>query len=294
MKQRDNVETTTEDTSANTHENDLADVLAKALPFARELAREAGALLREYQAGEFAIEFKGAVDLVTDADKASEKLIAGRIRETFPTHRLIGEEGATASPAADNSPFGWAVDPLDGTTNFAHRYQHFAVSICLEHLGEPVLGVVYDPTRDELFEAVTGSGATLNGVPLHVSTMKILGQSLLATGFSYDISAREESSALWLAFNNATQGLRRDGSAALDMCWVAAGRLDGFFERPVNSYDVGAGVVIVREAGGVVSSLEHDDYDLYGTEVLASNGILHAPIRELIASTLATARAANA
>ena len=290
---RDDVETTSAETKETTEGTDLAKVLAKALPFASALAREAGALLREYQAGEFAIEFKGAVDLVTDADKASEKLIAGSIRETFPTHRLIGEEGAVAPPVADDSPFGWVVDPLDGTTNFAHRYPHFAVSICLEHLGEPVLGVVYDPMRDELFAAVTGSGATLNGVPMQVGTQGSLVQSLLATGFSYDVTARAESTTLWVAFNNAAQGLRRDGAAALDMCWVAAGRLDGYFERPVNSYDVGAGVVIVREAGGVVTSLERDAYALYGNEVLATNVNLLAPMRELIAATLATTRTAN-
>lgn len=290
--------TTAETTSAATatttaQESDLAVVLAQALPFASALALEAGALLREYQAGEFAIEFKGAVDLVTDADKASEKLIAGRIRETFPAHRLIGEEGAAASSAADDSPFGWVVDPLDGTTNFAHRYPHFAVSICLEHKGEPVVGVVYDPMRDELFAAASGGGATLNGMPMQVGTQGSLVQSLLATGFSYDVTAREESTALWVAFNNGAQGLRRDGAAALDMCWVAAGRLDGYFERPVNSYDVGAGVVIVREAGGVVTSLERDAYELYGNEVLATNVNLLAPMRELIAATLATTRAAN-
>lgn len=290
---RDSVETTSEETTAITQATDLTEVLARALPFASALAREAGALLRDYQAGEFEIQFKGEVDLVTDADKASEKLIAGRIRDEFPTHRLIGEEGAVATAAADGSPFGWAVDPLDGTTNFAHRYPHFAVSICLEYMGEAVLGVVYDPMRDEMFEAVAGGGATLNGTPLQAGSMGSLRHSLLATGFSYDVSAREESNALWVAFNNAVQSLRRDGSAALDMCWVAAGRLDGYFERPVNSYDVGAGVVVVREAGGVVTSLEHDDYDLYGTEVLATNVNLLAPMRELIASTLATTRAAN-
>ncbi len=287
---RDDVKTTT---TATTTGPFLAEVLAQARPFASELAREAGGLLRNFQAGEFAIEFKGDIDLVTDADKASEKLIADRIRETFPSHRLTGEEGAEASAAEDDSPFGWVIDPLDGTTNFAHRYPHFAVSICLEYQGEPVLGVVYDPMRDELFVGIKGSGATLNERPLQVSTTSTLNHALMATGFSYDVTQRDESAALWTAFNNGTRGLRRDGAAALDMCWVAAGRLDGYFERPVNAWDIGAGVVIVREAGGRVSSLEHDDYDLYGTEVVATNPNLLAPIRKLIASTLKDARASH-
>jgi myo-inositol-1(or 4)-monophosphatase len=285
---RDDVETTP------TPERDFAAVLAAARPFAVELALEAGALLRDYQAGEFTIEYKGAVDLVTDADKASEKLIADRIHETFPGHRLTGEEGARGVDASKEAPFGWVIDPLDGTTNFAHHYPHFAVSICLEYLGEPVLGVVYDPMRDELFVATTGDGATLNGAPLKVNATGNLQQALLATGFSYTVSEREEGTALWIAFNNGAQGLRRDGAAALDMCWVAAGRLDGYFERPVNAWDIGAGVVIVREAGGEVSSLERDHYDLYGTEVIATNANLMTPIRELVASTLATSRAVTA
>ncbi len=276
------------DTSTNesASTDDLAGVIARALPFAKSLALEAGALLRTYQENGFAIQHKGTVDLVTDADKASETLIAGRILETWPDHRLIGEEGARGSDAGDDAPFGWVIDPLDGTTNFAHRYPHFAVSICLEYRGEPVVGVVYDPMKDELFAAGQGLGATLNDRPLRVSATTDLQQALLATGFSYNIEERTESTALWTTFNNGAQGLRRDGAAALDMCYVAAGRLDGYFERPVNAWDIGAGVVLVREAGGTVTSLEGDPFELYAPEVAAANPMLIDQIHRLVAATL--------
>jgi myo-inositol-1(or 4)-monophosphatase len=279
---RNPLDTTTNESAAV----DLADVISRALPFAKSLALEAGALLRSYQESGFAIQHKGTVDLVTDADKASETLIAGRICEVWPDHRLIGEEGARGSEASDDAPFGWIVDPLDGTTNFAHRYPHFAVSICLEHLGEPVVGVVYDPMKDELFAAAQGLGATLNDRPLKVSATTSLQQALLATGFSYDIAERSESSALWTTFNNGTQGLRRAGAAALDISYVAAGRLDGYFERPVNAWDIGAGVVLVREAGGTVTSLEGDPFDLSRREIVAANPLLIDQIHRLVAVTL--------
>lgn len=273
-------------TTQTTLQAELQDTLDRAFTFAVDLAKEAGALLRGYQEAGFAIQHKGAVDLVTDADKASETLIAARIRETWPDHRLIGEEGARG--AGEDAPFGWIVDPLDGTTNFAHRYPHFAVSICLEHRGTPVLGVVYDPMRDELFAAVTGRGATLNGKPISVSSTEQLQQALMATGFSYVIAERGEGTALWTAFNNGAQGLRRDGAAALNMVYVACGRLDAYFERPVNAWDVSAGSVIVQEAGGVVAGLEDDAYVLERREIVASNPALLGQIHALIAETIAT------
>jgi myo-inositol-1(or 4)-monophosphatase len=217
-------------------------------------------------------------------------LIAGRIREAFPRHRLIGEEGARGAQSGDAEPmpFGWVIDPLDGTTNFAHGYPHFAVSIALEHEGDPVLGVVFDPMRDELFVAERGDGATLNGEPISVSTSRELIVSLLATGFPYDLSRRGPSNALWDAFNGRCQGVRRDGSAALNLCYVAAGRLDGFWEQPLQAWDIGAGALLVREAGGTVTALDGGPFDLYDHQVLATNGHLHEPMREIIASTLAT------
>jgi myo-inositol-1(or 4)-monophosphatase len=262
-------------------------LLHRARTVALDLAREAGALLRERVGGQRNIEHKGTIDIVTDADRASETLIVAGLRQAFPEFRLIGEEGShTSAEDAEETDYGWVIDPLDGTTNFAHAYPHFAVSIGLEHHREPVMGVVYDPMRDEAFVAVQGDGATLNGDPLRVSTTDALITSLLATGFPYDLSRREESNALWTAFNSQTQGVRRDGSAALNLCYVAAGRLDGFYERPVNSWDIGAGAIIVREAGGVVTALEGGPFAMYDGEVLASNPHIQELMLDVIGQTL--------
>jgi myo-inositol-1(or 4)-monophosphatase len=258
--------------------------MADGLDVAVTAARDAGAILRE-RLGKVEIGYKGLVDLVTDADRASEALIAARIREAFPDHRLLGEEGARGMPEQDGAaqaPYGWLVDPLDGTTNYAHTYPHFAVSIALERDGIVLLGVVYDPMRDELFVAERGKGATLNGAPLRVSRTDQLIQSLLATGFPYDIEARAETAALWNAFLNQCQGTRRDGSAALNLCYVAAGRLDGFFERPLWPWDIGAGSLIVEEAGGRVTDYANGPFNPYHREIIASNGPLHDAILAVI------------
>jgi len=243
-------------------------------------ARDAGALLRERLDQPRNVQFKGAVDLVTDADQAAEALIASRIRAAFPDHRLIGEEGARGVGAGRPSetapsPFGWVVDPLDGTTNYAHGYPHFAVSIGLERDGQVVLGVVYDPMRDELFVAERGAGATRNGHPVSVSTQSDLLRSLLSTGFPYDLTKRDESDALWLAFNGACQGVRRDGSAALNLCYVACGRVDAFWERPLQPWDMAAGSLIIEEAGGTVTTYAGGAWNPYGREILASNAAMH-------------------
>lgn len=268
--------------------NELArysDTLDQAFQLGRDLAVQAGAILRERLHGERQVVLKGIVDLVTDADHASEKLIWEGLREAFPTHRITGEEGSVGAEATiEEQPFGWVFDPLDGTTNYAHRYPHFAVSICLEHRGAPVVGVVYDPMRDEVFAARLDQGATLNGEPIAVSTTESLGNALLASGFSYDLADRPGQMVLWEVFNNQARGVRRDGAAALNLCYVASGRLDGYWERPVQSWDMGAGAVIVREAGGVVTALEHDDFDLYTPEVLATNPHIHGQMREVILS----------
>lgn len=260
------------------------EILARARELAVRTAHEAGALLRDRVKTERVISHKGVVDLVTDADEESERLVAGALREAFPEFRLSGEEGATGALESD---YGWLIDPIDGTTNFAHGYPHFAVSICLEYRGTPVVGVVYDPMRDEMFVGVEGQGATLNDDPIQVSTVDTLIHALAATGFSYDIDARQQATALWNVFNGRLQGLRRDGAAALNMVWVAAGRLDAFWESPVNGWDVGAGAVIAREAGGVVTSLTGDAYDLSGTEVTCTNAALHEQVVALIRETIA-------
>lgn len=260
------------------------DVLLRARDLAEQTAYEAGALLRERVKTERLITHKGTVDLVTDADEESERLISGALHEVFPDFRLAGEEGATGAAESD---YGWLIDPIDGTTNFAHGYPHFAISICLEFRGTPVVGVIYDPMRDEMFVGAEGQGATLNGEVIQVSVTDALIGALGATGFSYDIAARQEGAALWVAFNDRLQGLRRDGAAALNMAWVAAGRLDAYWERPVNGWDVGAGVVIAREAGGTVTSLEGNPYQLQATEVTCTNGVLHEQVVLLVRETLA-------
>ncbi len=262
-------------------------VPAAAREVAIEVARDAGAVLRERLGRKRDVQFKGTIDLVTDADRAAETLIAGRLREAFPDHRLLGEEGACGSAEAEGqvgeaSPYGWVIDPLDGTANYAHGYPHFAVSIALERAGTLLLGVVYDPMRDELFVAERGRGASLNAVPLQVTRTDELIGSLLATGFPYDQTVRAEAAAIWNAFLYLTQGVRRDGSAALNLCYVAAGRLDGFYERPLQPWDMGAGALMVEEAGGRVSGFDGGLFDPYGHEAIASNGVLHETIMGVI------------
>jgi myo-inositol-1(or 4)-monophosphatase len=254
-----------------------ADLPETARDVAIAAARDAGAILRERLTRARTIDFKGTVDLVTDADRASEELIASRIRQAFPHHRLLGEEGARGAgfDGHEAPEFGWVVDPLDGTTNYAHGYPHFAVSIALEQRGTVILGVVYDPMRDELFVGERGRGATLNGKPIQVSATDQLIRSLLATGFPYDIEQRAENSAIWDIFLNASQGTRRDGAAALNLCYVAAGRLDGFWERPLQPWDIAAGGLIILEAGGTVTTYDEESFDPYRREVIASNGHIH-------------------
>ena len=271
----------------------LLEVPNGARELAIDAARHAGALLRERLRQPRNVQFKGTVDLVTDSDQASEALIAQRIQAAFPEHRLIGEEGArgagpgpdtpdASTSATDPSRFGWVVDPLDGTTNYAHGYPHFAVSIGLECDGTVILGVVYDPMRDELFVAERGGGATLNGAPIAVSGQNDLLRSLLATGFPYDLTRRQESDALWLALNGACQGVRRDGSAALNLCYVACGRVDAFWERPLQPWDMAAGAVIIQEAGGSVTNYRGGDWDPYQREIIASNGAMHPTMLEVV------------
>lgn len=256
--------------------------IAEAHEFAVGLAREAGHLLRERFDGPRDVDHKGVIDLVTDADRASEALIAARIRERFPEHLLLAEEGSTG--ASSRGAWRWVVDPLDGTTNFAHRYPHFATSIALEHDDEVVVGAVYDPMRDEMFEAAKGMGARMNGELIVVTSRSALLSSLLATGFPYDLTARDESSSLWVRFNNQTQGVRRDGAAALNLCYVAAGRLDGYWERPVQPWDKAAGALIAAEAGALVTGLTGTPFDVDDRGVIAANPALHqAMLAEILA-----------
>jgi myo-inositol-1(or 4)-monophosphatase len=243
------------------------------LSFAESLAREAGALLREGYGKTANIEYKGVVDLVTEYDRLSEELILSRLRAEFPTHHLYAEESGASGQAGD---YEWLVDPIDGTVNFAHGIPIFAVSLALTYRRQLVMGVVYDPMRDELFAAEAGQGATLNGRRLRVSAERELGRSLLTTGFPYDVRTSPQNNfAEFVAFYRRSQAVRRPGSAALDCCYVACGRFDGYWEYKMKPYDIGAAALMVREAGGRVTTAEGDENFLGAPSIVASNGHIH-------------------
>jgi myo-inositol-1(or 4)-monophosphatase len=238
----------------------------------QDLAREAGALLISYF-GKVSIEYKGDADLVTQADRSSEKLIVERIRKQWPHHDLIGEEGSRTETGSD---YRWYVDPLDGTTNFAHGYPVFCVSMGLEYKGELLAGVVYDPTRDEMFTAAKGSGAQLNGRAIRVSKTTRLKESLVATGFPSHKRHKNPNINFYHQITLRSHGVRRAGSAALDLCYVACGRYDAFWEFNLNSWDTAAGVLLVHEAGGKVTNFRGEPFSIDSRQVLATNGVLHA------------------
>jgi myo-inositol-1(or 4)-monophosphatase len=248
------------------------------------IGREAGAILREGFLRPIEVEFKGGIDLVTDTDKKSEAAIVAAIRRLFPEHAILaeegGEEGAGAGGAGVDTPeWRWVIDPLDGTTNFAHRYPFFCVSIALERAGERALGVVYDPLRDECFAARRGGGASLNGAPIAVTREGRLERALAATGFAYDVHDRPEETLRFFApFLSRVQGVRRDGSAALNLAYVACGRFDLFWEVKLHAWDVAAGALLVEEAGGRVTDFSGGAMPNDGLEVAASNGALHAAL----------------
>jgi len=242
------------------------------LPGMAEIAREAGALLVPYFEEHIKFEYKGDVDLVTEADRKSEALILSRIRARWPQHDVIGEEGTRIEAGGD---YKWYVDPLDGTTNFAHGFPVFCVSLAIEHKGKRVAAVVYDPTRDELFAAELGRGAFLNGERIHVSAVKTLAESLLATGFPSHKRHKNPNIYFYHQITLRTHGVRRPGSAALDLCCVAAGRFDGFWEFNLNPWDTAGGVLIVEEAGGRVTKFDGSEFEVNSKETLASNSIIH-------------------
>ena len=270
----------------------------QALATAVAIAREAGALLMDGFGREKQIERKSsALDWVTQFDKASEELIVGRLREAFPDHALVGEEGTNIGGA---DGYRWYVDPLDGTTNYAHDFPVFCVSMSLYDGGQPVLGVIYDPVLDECFTAIIGEGAWLETAKgrqrMHVSKETELVGALLATGFPYDVHTSAENNLDYFsAFVLRAQGLRRPGSAALDMAYVAAGRLDGYWEFKVFSWDVSAAILMVMEAGGQVTFLDGRPIVLERQfNVLASNGRLHPSMLAVIRQTKASRPASPA
>ena len=266
--------------------NNTLDHLAT-LNFIESLARQAGAILRQYYEMPRQANSKSTVvDLVTEADQASEKFIVDALRARFPDHHIVGEEGGGYGPAPENTPYHWHVDPLDGTTNFAHRFPVFAVCIALSDADmNPILGVVYNPMMDEMFKGIRGHGATLNGRPLHVSKTRNLAEALVITGFPYNRWTAEDNNAERFGhFVRRTQGTRRVGAAALDLCYIAAGRADVYWEQGPQPWDVQAGILFVEEASGTITDYdgERSKTALNGHNIVATNSHLHAQALDVI------------
>jgi myo-inositol-1(or 4)-monophosphatase len=245
-------------------------------------AQASGQLLRDRMDSIREVRHKSAVDIVTDVDILSEQLVCSTILTAFPNHTVVGEEGG--AHLGSEPRYRWYVDPLDGTTNYAHGFPFFCVSIGLEVDGQLAVGVVYSPCMDELFVAEAGRGATLNGKPIQVSAVRDLSQSLLATGFPYDRAefARALRSFELLSMN--CQAVRRAGSAALDLCYVACGRLDGYWEHRVMSWDMAAGALMVIEAGGQISAVDGSPFSVEAGQILSSNGIVHSAISDVLSA----------
>jgi myo-inositol-1(or 4)-monophosphatase len=272
------------ETTSNAHSSETSQQNLTWVPKASEIAREGGNRLREFLAQGVETEYKGDVDLVTIADRTVEKLIRTRVSEVFPQHGIYGEEGTRERMEGE---FRWYVDPLDGTTNFAHGFPHFCVSMGLEqrpaHLkpeqdGKLVAAVVYDPMRDELFTAERGKGARLNGRPIQVSAVPELAEALLATGFPSRKRHDSPNVHFYQEFTLRSHGVRRAGSAALDLAYVASGRLDSFWEFNLNPWDTAAGILLIEEAGGRVTDFSGNPYRLDSREILASNGKIQSEL----------------
>jgi myo-inositol-1(or 4)-monophosphatase len=260
--------------------------IANFLSTAWEAADAAGILIRERWQEPKNIDYKGPIDLVTSVDREAEQRIVEVLRNRFPDHSILAEE-ETDRVGIENR-HRWIIDPLDGTTNFAHGYPQFSVSIALEFDGGVILGLVYDPLRGECFQAVKGEGATLNDSAIRISGVKELDKALLATGFPYDQRERADFYlSFFKAFMTRSQGIRRNGSAALDLCYVACGRLDGFWELKLRPWDTAAGALIVEEAGGRLSDFSGNNFSIWGNQTLASNGFIH---NEMAAITEATVK----
>jgi len=258
-----------------------ATTVAEFLEKAQALAREAGSYQRSMLWTPLNIEHKGEIDLVTEVDRNSEALLVGGLQAAYPEHDFLAEENLYPDRGASHK---WIIDPLDGTTNFAHGFPWFAVSMALEVNGEVVLGVIYHTMLNEMFTAVKGQGAWLNGSRLEVSSRTPLRSSLLATGFPYDSATDPENNfARFCNFQMGCRGIRRAGAAALDLAYVAAGRLDGFWECKLKPWDVAAGQLLVAEAGGTVTGFAGESYTPYNHRIVASNGLIHAEMLAMLA-----------
>ncbi|BCA55296.1 Inositol-1-monophosphatase [Nitrospira sp. KM1] len=248
-------------------------------------ARKAGALLQDYAETGFRIEHKNPINLVTDADHAAEQCIIDCIHAHFPSHGILAEERGSATRT--DSRYRWIIDPLDGTTNFAHHFPMYAVSIGIEYDEQGQVGVVFDPTRDELFTATAGGGARLNGRPVWVSDTHVLDRALLVTGFAYNIRETPRNNLDHFSrFALRAQGLRRTGSAALDLSYVAMGRFDGFWEIQLSPWDMAGGTLILREAGGMITDLHGNPHSIHQPELVASNGLIHSAMLRVIKDSL--------
>ena len=226
------------------------------------------------------IDYKGEINLVTEADQRSEEVILSIIKDSYPNHRILAEE---TGESGNSSSFKWIIDPLDGTTNYAHGYPCFCVSLAIEYEEEVIYGAVYDPVKDELFTAEKGKGAFINGKAIKTSSTKQLDQSLLCTGFPYDVRDDMDSNILnFRTFLMKAQAVRRDGSAALDLCHTAAGRFDGFWEQKLFPWDVAAGGLLVTEAGGKLTNFTGGNFSIYDKEIVASNGLIHDQMVEAL------------
>jgi myo-inositol-1(or 4)-monophosphatase len=251
------------------------------LPDLEHMARQAGQILRAGYEKDHQVDYKGVIDLVTEVDRESEAFLVGEVQRRFPGHHILAEESGDIAGHAEHS---WLIDPLDGTVNYAHGVPVFSVSIAYAHHGQVKLGAVYDPMRDELFSAARGHGAQLNGRRLAIAQAQELKKSLLVTGFPYDAwNSPRDNFANFVKFAKLTQGVRRLGSAALDLCYVAAGRFDGFWELALNPWDVAAGGLVAEEAGAKVTNVDGGpDYINPPQSVLAANPVLHEKMyREL-------------
>jgi myo-inositol-1(or 4)-monophosphatase len=257
------------------------------LNFATQTARAAGAILAD-RLGRALVSNKGDIDLVTEADLASEKLIIERIKSHYPRHSILAEESGTSEGiefVSGKSEWKWIIDPLDGTTNYAHGYPCFCVSIALERAGAIEVAVIYDPTRDEMFAAERGQGATLNDRRIRVSKVEDLNGAMLCTGFPYNVRERRNFARDFANFTMEAQAVRRDGSAAIDLAYIACGRFDGFWEDGLNAWDVAAGVLLIEEAGGLVTDFTGGAFDIYAPKVLASNGLIHNSMKRVLGTS---------
>jgi myo-inositol-1(or 4)-monophosphatase len=252
------------------------------LDIAIDLAKETGEIQMSSLGKKHDVEFKGVINIVTEVDKKCEELIVNRLQKEFPSHDLLAEEGSGRRREAE---YRWIIDPLDGTVNYNHGHPFFGPSLALERRGELVLGVVYMPFTDEIFIAEKGSGAVCNDKKINVSTESNLQNSLLATGFAYNVQEGEQLNNIehFTHFIMKARAVRRGGMAEGDLCFLAMGRFEGFWELFLKPWDIAAGIVIIKEAGGVVTDFKGLDVDTYGSEIVASNGLIHQAVLDVLA-----------